>query len=454
MDFNKYEIMNRLHLDFSLTTDKERAEYVQQYLKRDEFTRKPPTNDELETIGNYILWGKNPESGKNFVQEKLGTIETRKKTWAPDPIESLDELLESPTFNEASLLAPNNTKKVREVFSRSEARAQCPPNLLPVLEDLFHRIDTLDLTICLYDAIHGKRTKEIRQSLLDKFSREEQVRLEEEAQHWNQYFYLKQKHELVELRREQFAIKDSFVTTVQRHTLPTVNVDPDRQYMDFGVDVKVLPLGLFRPLFFKDKKELNPFTFSEEELRAVSKEFWEFHNFAPKKGERFFDFRDKEHLYQLFLNYFDIEGQFDEKPNIMRTSNQLLRTLEYYIECADLDEVHKTILEKKMAHVTNQKIADLVHEKYGKGYSANYISTIFRQRILPKICEAARLHEEIVGNLFFEENFKKCTYCGQWLLRTGDNFVKKTRSPDGLNTRCKKCDKLVRDRKKEKGKNA
>lgn len=439
---------NRLHLDFALTTNKERSDFVDEYLKRDEFKRRPPTSDELETIANYILWGKNPLSGKNFVQEKLGTIETRKKTWAPDTVESLDELLESPTFNEATLLLPKNTKKVRETFSRSEARAQCPSNLLPVLEDLFHRIDILDLTIEYYDSIHNKRTKEIRQSLLEKFTEEEREALEEEALHWNQYYYLKQKHELVELRREQFSIRDSFVTTIQRHTLPSIDIDVDN-YTDFGVDVMVLPLGLWKPLIFKKPDELNPFTYTAAELKQVSNEYWKFKGFAPKENERYFDFRNKEHLYQLFLNYFDIEGQFTEKPNVMRTSDKLLKTLQYYIDCADLDEIHKVVLEKKMAHVTNQAIADFLKKEYGKGYSANYISTIFRQRILPKINYAAEMHEQIVGNLFFEENFKKCTCCGKWLLRSGENFVKKTRSPDGLNTRCKKCDKIARERKKE-----
>lgn len=440
--------MNRLHLDFGLSTDTERAEFVKQYLERDEFKKRPPSDAELETIANYVLWGKNPLTGKNFVQEKLGTIETRKKTWAPDPIESLDELLESPTFNEASLLLPTTTKKVREVFSRTEARAQCPSHLLPTLEDLFRRIDVLDLKICYYDAAHSKRTKEIRQSLLDKFSEEERIQFEEEALHWNQYYYLKQKHELVELRREQFAIRDSFAVTIQRHTLPIVSYDVENQHVDFDVDIQVLPLGLYHDLLFKKLEDLNPFTYTAAELKSVSDEYWQFKEKKLGEGERYFDFRNKEHLYELFLNYFDIEGQFNEKPSVMRTSDKLLKTLKYYVDCADLDEVHRVILEKKMAHETNQNIADFLHKNYGKTYSANYISTIFRQRILPKICAAAEMHEKIVGNLFFEENFKKCTCCGKWLLRTGDNFVKKTRSPDGLNTRCKKCDKIAREKKK------
>lgn len=71
---------NRLHLDFHLNTNKERVDFVTEYLQRDEFIKRPPTESELETISNYILWGKNPETDLNFVKEGLGEIETKNKT--------------------------------------------------------------------------------------------------------------------------------------------------------------------------------------------------------------------------------------------------------------------------------------------------------------------------------------------------------------------------------------
>jgi hypothetical protein len=43
----------------------ERAEFLNEYLKRPEFTQRPPTEEEIETMGNYILWAKDRKTGLN-----------------------------------------------------------------------------------------------------------------------------------------------------------------------------------------------------------------------------------------------------------------------------------------------------------------------------------------------------------------------------------------------------
>ena len=57
---------NRLHLDWSLNLTTERRDFVSTYVTRPEFEKKPLTDDELETIANYILFGKDPD-GQNVV---------------------------------------------------------------------------------------------------------------------------------------------------------------------------------------------------------------------------------------------------------------------------------------------------------------------------------------------------------------------------------------------------
>ena len=52
---------NRLHLDFSISGTNERKDFVDQYVQRPEFITKPLSEDELETIANYILWGKDQD---------------------------------------------------------------------------------------------------------------------------------------------------------------------------------------------------------------------------------------------------------------------------------------------------------------------------------------------------------------------------------------------------------
>ena len=115
---------------------------------------------------------------------------------------------------------------------------------------------------------------------------------------------------------------------------------------------------------------------------------------------------------------------------------------------------HMTIDENiafglKIKKKTNNEIQKYINKKYQKSYTINYISTIFRQKIIPSICEAVEYHQEIIGNLFFEENFKKCSMCGKELLLSKYNFIKKSRSKDGYSNRCKICEKEERKRKKE-----
>ena len=105
--------------------------------------------------------------------------------------------MESPTFNEASLLpmgtvAPIKVK--REVFSRKEALAKCPDYLIDTFTDLFRQIDELDLTINYYELAHNRRKNPPRDELLRKFTDEECALLQEKATHWNQYKYLKMRH--------------------------------------------------------------------------------------------------------------------------------------------------------------------------------------------------------------------------------------------------------------------
>ena len=143
------------------------------------------------------------------------------------------------------------------------------------------------------------------------------------------------------------------------------------------------------------------------------------------------------------MTYFELEDAAAE-PKLESGLTNLLETLKFYIERAELCELQQEILDLKMRKVRNDDIAIAINKKYGKTYTPNYISTIFRQRIIPKINEAAAYHKKLVSNVFFEEEFKTCPACGQTLLRCPENFTRKSRAKDGYTSRCKKCEKLAR----------
>jgi hypothetical protein len=80
---------NRLKLDFTLSTTEERREFLDTYLLGKNFLDQPPTEDELSTMADYLLWGKDPVTGKNGKQEGL-ELKTKHGTWDNKSVDSLD----------------------------------------------------------------------------------------------------------------------------------------------------------------------------------------------------------------------------------------------------------------------------------------------------------------------------------------------------------------------------
>jgi len=447
--------MNRLKLDFSLNSSIERRDFLNTYVKSPQFISKPLTPEELETCANYVLWGRG-ENGKNVVQNKEIEIETRHKTWSnTKEVESLDALLETPTFNEQIIVRPNQavTKISKETFNRTDALKNCPDSLKETFVSLFKEIDSLDLLLNYYDLKTGKRIKPPREELLNRFTEEEKENLKEKANKLSSYKYLKLRHLLVEKRKEQFSLKDSYSEPIQR-ILPQIETNPETFSFDF--DIPVFPLGLKGANLLGNKlfipiDNLDPSSYTEEDLKDISNFYWN----KQKEKEKistypyYLDFTNLEHLYQFLLLYFEVKD-LSLETSLEGTTDKLISTLNYYISMTDLSEIYLEILQLKIRRKKNQEIADYINQKYDKSYTANYISTIFKQKIIKKINESAVLHEKIISNIFFPENFKKCTCCGKVLLRDTDFFVKKTRASDGFTSRCKKCDKEARNRRKIK----
>lgn len=401
-------------------------------------------------MANYILWGKDPKTGLNAQQEGICNIDTKHGTWDKDNnLESLEELMEQPTFNEATFRSMDAVplKIKRETFSRKEALEKCPEYMRETYTQLFRQIDELDLAINYYDLAHNRRKNPPRAELLQLFTEEEQENIRKSTESWNQFRYLKYRHQLVELRQEQYTLRDMYKETVNCEGAPHIVMlnDPD-----IDEEIEVLPLGVFgsgmRPAYlFRTWANLVPNAYDADALKTISDYYWQKQKYKPSANQYYIDFRELEHVYQLFMTFFELQAAAAE-PKLESKLGALLNTLKFYTEQADLNEVQKEILDLKMKKVRNEDIAIQINKKYNKTYTPNYISTIFRQRIIPKINEAAAYHEKVVSNLFFEEEFKACSCCGQVMLKCPENFTRKSRSKDGYTSRCKKCEKLARNK--------
>lgn len=247
--------------------------------------------------------------------------------------------MESPTFNEASLRRPTEarTRIAREVFDRQKALNECPAHMRAVFQDLFDRIDKLEMSIHFYEFAHGKRKEGPRAALTKRFSETEIDAARAVSEKWNQYKYLKQRHLIVELRREQFTLRDSYIEKHTRHTPPEPDLDP--VHLDFDAEIPVFPLGLvgapFSDLVFKPDDELNPHTYTEKELDTLTHHYW--NKKSQSRPQLYFDFGELEHVYELFGQLNELEEELDDLP-IESNLKKLLDTLRYYINLTDLTE--------------------------------------------------------------------------------------------------------------------
>ena len=109
--------------------------------------------------------------------------------------------------------------------------------------------------------------------------------------------------------------------------------------LDFDAEIPVFPLGLvgtpFSNLVFKTEENLNPHTYTEEELDTLAHHYW--NKKSQSRPQLFFDFRELEHVYELFGQLNEIEEDLDALP-LESNLKKLLDTLKYYIALTDLSE--------------------------------------------------------------------------------------------------------------------
>ena len=76
-------------------------------------------------------------------------------------------------------------------------------------------------------------------------------------------------------------------------------------------------------------------------MEQISRYYWERKNderTLRESKDLFIDFRELEHVYQLFMYFFELEdSKLDQKP--WATLTNLMDTLKFYVERADLTEL-------------------------------------------------------------------------------------------------------------------
>ncbi len=392
-----------LNLDFSINTSKERKKFIDNYIAERTANGYTFPQKEVETMANYVLYGKD-EDGTSIVDRKEIEIATRYSSYKKKRPESLEELMESPTFNENHIVKTNIFKKEKPKIDREKDKD------IPGIQELWKSIDRLDHQIRVTE---GKETDPKIKPLTP------------------QQLY-KAKHHLIDLRKSQYILKDTVKPTVPPlnpiEKLETI-VDSSI-YWDSQSDYSIAPLGLYssKPARFKTPREIQ-----EKDYHYNS------------SAKYILDYRNPDHIYELVEYYSELSAAALNNPESLL--GDIIETLDFYIEFADLDDEKTLILEDKIQKKPVIQIQKDLKEKLNIEHSPNYISTIYTQKVCGAIAEATKLHYDMYMNREYPSMWKKCNQCGEVKFLDSRVFMRKSRSSDGYNSKCKKCCKENRQKK-------
>ncbi len=388
----------KFNLDFNIYSAKDRLKEVKNIID----CNSNLTPLEIETLSNYILYGKD-NNGTSSVDRKEIQIKTKFNSYQKQKFLSLDELMESPSFDECQLQNDDVVyKRVKPTIDKEKAKQ------IPGMEELWEEIDKWQA------ALNSNNRKKNKQFTDQKKA------------------YLL-KHFLIQLRTQQYYLMDSFYPVIgtEKNYLKYYG-DPLNSQLTYPV----LPRGTAKSS--NDINFIKPFYDKSEPAIAVTDEEIEEWN---SKGKIYFNFRNRTHLYYLINNWANIVSFVeDEKAAPLW---ELIWTFEIYQKMANLSPQQEFILELKKQQKCNKDIQDQLVKQLGIFHQTNYISTIY-VKTLDKIIQAVELNYDEWLAKDYEKAWKQCVCCKSIKLRDSRNFIKKNKSVDGLTNRCKECDRRKR----------
>lgn len=426
---SEYKGKKSLDLNFGLDTGEERVEEINTIVEQrgDELSPK-----DLEQMANYVLWGRDAESGTNLVDENYIINPSKNTTWKAKKTTSLEELITSPVFNEIKLLNPVPYKAPTFSFNREVARKEAPKTIKAELEKLWRQIDLLDYEIAQYEYTRGDRRTPPRDELLERLPEQHRQDLDRKIEReQTPYTIIKKKRLLVELRQTQYTLRDSYAAPrrASEKNMPPV------LFHSIEINTKPVPLTVRLPVHLH-LNEINPKSYPPEERASLARGLVE-----VSEDCAMFNLADPEVLYNLFAAYDDILDLASRPLPPESTVGDLAQLLIYLREETKLDPHLQIVLQGKLDGLTNAEIKDKIKKEIGREYGENYISTLYTKIVMREIAHTAEKLCSILTALDKPNKFKECAQCGRLLLRSPDFFGRRSSSNDGYQSHCKECGK-------------
>ena len=404
-------------LDFSLASAESRTEFLSRLLSENPNLAENLTQNDYDLFVDYICCGIGAEESQNpkpksSVQKKETYLENKRKSTPKE--ESLDALLETPTFNEGTSFARQDIhyKIPKPNFSRERIRSRGQEQNF---KELWTQIDELEKLIGVREGKLGA------EDLGDNFQE-----LQDRAQALDSYHLYLAKKLLLDLRKTQYTLDDFYNPQLQRKELlqSTYRGGEIENGLTFDTYVNVLPLGLYQKI---DR-------FERPWIAGAP--------YTPPQSKFSLDFTNPTQISIIIKFLEDLKEE--AIPNCESAIPQLVQTLTYYASHAHLSPEQQRILQLKIARESSAKIAQEINEEFGTSHTDSYISTIFTQQICEKIAWAAQLHKDSFEKRGQPRYWKECKDCGAILLKDERNFTKSSRSRDGFQCRCKWCERKKR----------
>ena len=408
-------------LDFSIERDTERLKAVEEIL---DTLETDPTPTELEQMASYILYGKD-ENGNNSIQRKE-TIDKDKRYKSyktkDDKVQSLDEMMEVPGFDEQQL---------RSAYKRDSYTVPKPCIRKPKYDkQTGEMIDPGDSDVP--GMIEQWEIIERWQRMLD-IAQGKVAPNENDTIVSDPYRVYQLKHNLIDIRKHQYYLKDS-----AKPTLHFQNMDhPKPQFYDWSGDA-------FYWLPYKDWE----YRVTHSYTTRISKDLKDYETRGEGDQlevkwvvcEHHFDWENYKHVRALLNHYCTMYEALKDKLNTY--GRTLLWDFDRYVQLCEFSELRQFLIELRKRGMAYEDILDEMRAKYATEYSPNYLVSIVSSEVPKKIAQVAkmmRLEQETP-----QEQKKKCIHCGKYLPADLLFFSKNNAHKDKLSNTCKKCDRASR----------
>ena len=410
-------------LDYSIERDTDRVAAIYEIL---DGLEKDPNPTDLEQMASYILYGKD-ENGQNSIHRHETTDDGQRRyntfARASEKVMSLDELLDNPLFDHEQMKSPHKRdpykKPVRTIHrpkydKKTGELKDIGDADIPGMVELWDSIDRIDRWIM---QLEGKIPPDEDTLLFD-----------------DSYRLYRLKHSLVDLRRTQYDLLDSY-----KPCLHFQNLDhPKTQFYHLDSDS-----------FYWVSREQWEKKVHDSYSHKVSRDIKDYEVRTNELGEtevkwvvyrHNFDWKNPKHIQAFMTYYSDLKLQVWDKLDTY--SKTLFWDFDRYRKLAGFSEIKNFMIDLKIQKVPYEEIIEQVEWVYGITFHLNHLSTVFSSEIPKKIARVAeKLEKEVTVP---EEEKIECARCKKKFPRDPLFFSYNRARKTGFARYCKDCEKLIR----------